>query len=196
MDLSAPPLPTEPTQDDPQTSTLELLRGIAEKQASLSGQNAMLNHQVSQLNQVVGACGQQMMQASRALTDELQKFKTGGPQRAMAAVFHKLFRELSGFSGQMDDLAHAASEAGLATEWLDALHLSQSRLETLLKSWGCVPIAIQVGQDEFDAELHESDTALPGEVPDGTPENIIVKVRRRGWRLHDAILSHPLVVVS
>lgn len=188
--------PAEPAHAEPQTA---LLREIADKQSSLMGQGAMLHHQLSQfsqLGQVVGAAGQQIMQASRALEGELQKLQTGGPQRAMAAIFHKLFRELTAFSGQLDDLVHAATEAGLATEWLDALHLSQGRLESLLKSWGCVPIAIRTGADEFDAELHEADAALPGEVPPGTPDNIIVKVRRRGWQLHDAILSHPLVVVS
>jgi len=33
-------------------------------------------------------------------------------------------------------------------------------------------------------------------VPDGVPEHVIVKVRRRGWIMNEQILQHPQVVVS
>lgn len=187
--------PVEPVID-PSAEMPALIREIADKQASLMGQGAMLNHQLMQMGQLIGGWAQQMQQSSKALGDELQKFQTGGTQRAMAAVFHKLFRELAAFANQMDDVVSGAGAAGLPPDWMDALRLMQGRLEELLKSWGCTPVAIELGKDEFDPEVHESVAAQPGDVPEGMPEHTIARVLRRGWRLHDALLHHPQVVVA
>ena len=57
-------------------------------------------------------------------------------------------------------------------------------------------IVSRVGAEEFDPEIHEAAEPEAGEVTGTTPENVIVKVRRRGWKLHDQVLQYPLVVVN
>ncbi len=180
---------------------------LARALADLSGQNSFLRQQLSQLYGVVGQLSQtvvtqseQSLKARVALQQELQKFQTGGPQRAMAGLYNKLFRELIEHVNEMDALLagldQAEQEHTIEGEWLKAIRITRNRFEQLLQNWGCRPMPIRVGEEEFNPEIHDAVHAEENEIPASVPDNIIVKVRRRGWMLHDHILQHPQVVVS
>lgn len=97
---------------------LALLQETATRQTALcqdmgnvSGQGAFLRQQVSQLYEAVrqlydavGTQCRQLLESDGALQQELQRFQTGGPQRAMAGVFHKLFRDLVRHVAELDEL--------------------------------------------------------------------------------------------
>jgi molecular chaperone GrpE (heat shock protein) len=179
---------------------------LSQEVANLAGQGAFLRQQVSQmydavrqLYDAVGSQCRQLLQSDQTLQQELQRFQTGGPQRAMAAVFHKLFRELVAHVGELDQLLSLAEEhppTESEAAWLRSVGVVRNRFEDLLKEWGCVPVPVAVREDLFDPEIHEAAPAEPGVTYDGIPEHVIVKVRRRGWALHGQVLMLPLVVVS
>ena len=172
----------------------------------MGGQGAFLRQQVSQLYEAVrqlydavGAQCRQLLESDQGVRQELQRFQTGGPQRAMAGVFHKLFRDLVRHVAELDELlaladGHPPAEAEMA--WLGSVRILRDRFEMLLKDWGCTPIAVAVGQEEFDPEIHEAAPAEPRRSHAGVRENVIVQVRRRGWTLHGQVLVLPQVVVS
>lgn len=166
-----------------------------------TGQAAFLRQQVGQLHtavtQLYGAVQAQCVQlrdSDQALLQELQRFQTGGPQRAMAGVYVKLFRDLLRHMNQLDDMVALASGPGaLDPAWSNALRVERDHLEKILKDWGCQPMNIRIGEDEFDPERHE---AAPEEVGVDSASHRIAAVRRRGWLLADTVLQHPLVVTG
>jgi molecular chaperone GrpE (heat shock protein) len=174
--------------------------------ADLRGQSAFTRQQISQLHEAVRQlydavtfqC-RQLQESDQALLQELQRFQTGGPQRAMAAVFHKLFRDLLRHVAHLDDLVALGGQGHRHAKerpWIEALGVTRNGFERVLQDWGCTPIDVRVGEEQFDPERHEAVAAEPGEIPAGTPEQIVVRVRRRGWQLHGSVLQYPLVVVS
>lgn len=179
---------------------------FAQALTELTSQNAFQRQQlvqlyaaVGQLYQAVSVQCQQLLQSDTALQQELQKFQTAGPQRAMAGVFAKLFRDLLKHINELDDLValkETQAQDAAPPAWFGALRILRDSFETVLNDWGCAPMAIQLGLQEFDPEQHEAVAAEAGEVPVDTPEHIIVKVRRRGWIMNEQILQHPKVVVS
>jgi len=203
------PAAAGPNSDPPEQQVIAGRSEIAQALTDLSSQNefqrqqlAQLYAAVSQLYQAVSAQCQQLLQSDAALQQELQKelqkFQTGGPQRAMAGVFAKLFRDLLKHINELDDLiARNETQAqDVAPAWFDALRILRDSFEAILNDWGCAPVAIQLGVQEFDPEVHEAVAAEAGDVPAGAPEHIIVKIRRRGWIMNEQILQHPQVVVS
>jgi len=180
--------------------------GFAQILKETTGQAALQRQQlgqvytaVGQLYQAVSAQCQQLLQSDTALQQELSKFQTGGPQRAMAGVFAKLFRDLIKHANELDELVMRNETQSLdaaAQSWFEALRIMRNQYEVLLKDWGCTPMPIQVGVEEFDPERHEAIAAEPGDVPEGAPAHTIVRVRRRGWIMNEQILQYPQVVVS
>jgi molecular chaperone GrpE (heat shock protein) len=190
----------------PQTdSLLELLQEARQEQAKMQLSLSQLEGQTAFLRQVVmqyvGTIGEQLNvlnQNEQVLSQELQKLSSGGTQRAMAAVFYKFFRDLLNVMNQLDALV-ATGEVSLAKsdpEWMNSMVALQNHLEKVFKDWGCETILVTVLADHFSPEIHEAVPALEGEVPPGSPKNVIYVVRRRGWQLHGVILQYPQVVVS
>ena len=214
-DHGAAPQPSQPAKpagagDEDVRSLLERVsEGYARLEQVLqdvSGQSAMLRQQSGQMyeavRQLYGAVSAQCVQlrdSDLALLDELQKFQTGGPQRAMAGVFYKLFRDLLKHMNQLDELVRQGdrgAQGEAERPWMAATRVARDGLESILRDWGCVPLAIKEGEDEFDPEVHEA-------VPDGgragvssSDGNRVVSVVRRGWQLSGVLLQHPQVIVN
>ena len=161
---------------------------------------ALLREQVGQLHEAVrqlyGAVSAQCVQlrdSDLALLREMQKLQTGGPQRAMAGVYNKLFRDLLGHMNQLEELIAIARGDGRDPAWVAALTAARDRFEAILRDWGCSPIEVHVGEEEFDPEIHEP-------APDSTSTGDagkIREVRRRGWRNGGGdVLQLPLVVIG
>jgi molecular chaperone GrpE (heat shock protein) len=167
---------------------------VVERLDAIAGQVTLLRHQVlQQLGGLGGLLGQQ----AAAVKAELDVFRTGGPKHAMAAVFHKLFRDLVGHMNALDEMADGhAVENPAAAEWQRAFQIARQRFESFLVDWGCEPIKVEIGRDQFDPDIHESIPAGDIEIPPGTEANVILAVKRRGWRLHGTIIQYPLVMVS
>jgi molecular chaperone GrpE (heat shock protein) len=172
---------------------------IRKQMFELAGQNAFLAQQMAQ---ILGLIGQQLgaLRESEAdLRSELKKFQTGGPQHAMASVFHKLFRDLISHINQLDALAEMSPKAARTAEeqsWIEAIQVLRGGFESLLIGWGCQPMSIAEGVDQFDPEQHEAVSPFEGEIPLDLPANLVVSVRQRGWKLHNTILQYPQVVIS
>lgn len=111
-----------------------------------------------------------------------------------AGVYHKVFRDLVAHMNHLDDLvALSAGAAGASVEaiWSTSLRPVRDQFESLLSNWGVQTIEIRIGQDLFDPEIHEAVLAEDDEpLPDG-PKKVVLKVRQRGWKLHDVVLQHP-----
>ncbi len=172
---------------------------FAEQFEAMGKLNAQLQQHVGQLYGAVSHQCNQLLQSDATVVQELRKFQTGGPQRAMAGVFHKLMRELVRHVANLDDLV-ALGEKGTRQPaekpWLDAIRTARDALEATLKEWGCEPVAVEPGKTVFDAECHEAVPAEPGEVPASAAPHVVAKVRRRGWKLHDSVLLYPQVLVG
>src|SRR5262249_15868484 len=133
-----------------------------------------------------------------ALREEFRKLQTGGPQRAMAGVYARFFRDLLKVTNQLDELVRLGESGGRQESekpWIDALRITRDSLEATLGEWGWTPIPVKPGDDEFNPEIHEAVVGDAG--PQGTSvSGRIVRVVRRGWALAGVILQHPQVIVS
>ena len=164
-----------------------------------SRQNQMVLERVMNLNACMISQTNQLGQNHQDLKKELQKFQTGGPQRAMTAVYIKLFRDLITHLNHMDDLISSYEKSETINEnkaWAESLLVLRRNLESILKEWGVTPIPIQVGKESFNPEFHEAVPPMAGDIPESAPVNIIFKICRRGWALCDTILQYPQVVAS
>jgi molecular chaperone GrpE (heat shock protein) len=198
------------TQAAAQQETVDLLPELRQGQTrmeqaiqDLSGQGAFLRLQVGQvldtMRQLCGIVGNQCTLAAQdqeTLREEFRKLQTGGPQRAMAGVYARLFRDLLKVINQLDELVRLG-ESGARQEsekpWIDAMRITRDGLEATLVEWGCTPIPVKP-DDEFDPEIHEAvlgDAGMQGDSASGR----IARVVRRGWGLAGVILQHPQVIV-
>ena len=183
------------------------LQGLAENQAqlgqqvaSLQTQNLFLSQQMAQMTSTLSRQVNTLSSGEEALRAELRRFQTGGPQHAMAAVFHKLFRDLLGHISQLDALVELGQKQAKHSEteqsWVEAICALQGGFEATLSAWGCTPVQIEERVTAFDPECHEAVPAGEDELPEGPPKGVIVRVRRRGWKLHGVIIQFPQVIVS
>lgn len=76
--------------------------------------------------------------------------------------------------------------------WLTGILHIQKQLQDVLGEWQVEEIQVATG-DKFDPSLHESMAAEPN---DQIPEDHIVSVLNRGYRLHGRVLRPALVVTS
>jgi molecular chaperone GrpE (heat shock protein) len=176
---------------------------VVERLRNLEAQSNFLLQQVAYLLQAVNQHSAALQDNQVELKQELKRFQTGGPQRAMAAVFYKLFRDLLNVMNQLDDLVALGLDGERTEEekpWIRSLKMLHRQFEFILTEWGCRPVDIQLFVTEFDPELHEAipaEEGIPSLDPDGKPipEDTIVKVEQRGWMLQDTVLQYPRVVV-
>ncbi len=171
----------------------------------LGGSNAFLRQQVSQLyeavRQLYGAVSaqcSQLTESDRMIVDELRKFQTGGPQRAMAGVYAKLFRDLIQHMNQLDDmirLAEQGSNDASVKSWIESVRVARGGLETVFTDWGCTAIVVRLGEDRFDPEVHE---AVRSDGAEGASDggDRIARVMRRGWLFGGTVLQYPQVLVN
>lgn len=166
------------------------------KISDIDKQNSLLLEQISDLSMAVYAQANQLKQNEDNLLKELKKFQSVGTQRAMGAIFYKLFRELLEHINRLDELLalHQGDEVG--DSWLESISIVRDHFEKILADWGCKPVRIDIEKEQFDPEIHESVESADVVIPESVPENTIVKVTRRGWRLHDYVLQYPQVIVS
>ncbi|MGD2088739.1 MAG: nucleotide exchange factor GrpE [Candidatus Aminicenantes bacterium] len=179
-------------------TSLEEQRDIKKKLDQLAERNPILE-QIIDLSNTVYTHSNQLKQSEEKLLGELKKFQLEKPQRAMFSIFNKLFRDLLSHMNHMDELLKDEKITGKSENelaWIKALKVLCGHLESILREWGCFPMAVKEGEEQFDPEIHEAVKAIGEEIESSLPENIIVKVRRRGWKLHDQILQYPQVVVS
>jgi molecular chaperone GrpE (heat shock protein) len=163
----------------------------------LRQQVGQLHGAVSQLYDAVSAQCVQLQKSDAALVQELQRLQTGGPQRAMAGVYAKLFRDLITLINELDSLVGVAEQGMKASgddSWLMALRIVRDRFEKVLRDWGCTPIEVRVGEDEFNPEIHEA--VAPAATTPSRNSNKIVGVHRRGWEFGGTLLQYPQVHVD
>ena len=169
-----------------------------------NNQTVFMRQQVGQLfnavNQLYGAVSAQCTQlrdSDNALLQELQKLQTGGPQRAMAGIYAKLFRDLIKPMNELDSLVAVAEkdeQTSSDDSWLLSLRIVRDLFEEVLRDWGCSPIEIRIGQDEFNPEIHEAIAA--DNAAERSSNNKITAVQRRGWMFGDTLLQFPQVRVD
>jgi molecular chaperone GrpE (heat shock protein) len=173
---------------------------VLQKIANQESQQTIVMQQLRELSLNVYTNSSQLQAATQNLQQEIGKLQTGGPQRAMAGLFFKLFRELVEHVNRLDDILNLDGSNDQNVEhdghWRRAVETLRAHLEGILASWGVKPVFPDVGKELFDPEKHEAVPAEEGEVTEEIPPNIIIHVRRRGWQLQEQILQFPQVVVS
>lgn len=198
---TAQPEPAEPRELAAALGTLaDTQANMSQVLANLQSQNLFLSQQIAQLGAALTPQLASLSSGEQALLAELRRFQTGGPQHAMAAVFHKLFRELLVQMNQLDALVALAGQADQTADsdrrWIDAIGVLRGGLEATLSAWGCAAMPVEPGVTVFDPEIHEALPSDPADRPPGQPPGRVVSVRRRGWKLHGVIIQFPQVIVS
>ena len=180
------------------TESLHAQKEIKQELARLGNQNPIID-QIIQLSNIVYTHARQLHQSEEKMLGELKKFQLEKPQRAMISVFNKLFIDLLGHINHLDELLkieETVKRNENETTWINAVEVLRDHYESVLKEWGCTPIQIKVGEAQFDPEIHESVEAFEESIDPSMPQNVIIKVLKRGWRLHDQIIQFPQVIVS
>lgn len=191
--------PADAAQDGPEWSA-QIAQAVQDGNSQtmfLRQQVSQLHGAVSQLYDAVSAQCVQLQKSDSAVLQELQKLQTGGPQRAMAGVYAKLFRDFVTGMNELDALVELADKNAKASgddSWLMALRIVRDRFEKVLRDWGCTPVEIRIGQDEFNPEIHEAVASTAANAGRGSDK--IVGVQRRGWSFGDTLLQYPQVHVD
>jgi molecular chaperone GrpE (heat shock protein) len=184
----------------PETSNIsEKIDKVIEKLGQNDGQNALLLQQIIDLSSLVYTQGDRLNQLESKIFNEFKLIRTGSAQQAMVSVFQKFFRDLIKIINNLDDLLvehpeHQYSEDGKA--WIKSIKILQIQFEETLKDWGCVPVEVKSGSELFDPEIHEAvGTDENSEFAD-LPENTIVKIHRRGWKIQNQVIQYPQVLTN
>jgi molecular chaperone GrpE (heat shock protein) len=80
--------------------------------------------------------------------------------------------------------------------WIKAIVILRSGFESILKDWGLEEIKISEGIDIFNPELHQAVESMEELDNTNVPEETIIKVYKRGWKLQNFIIQYPQVVVK
>jgi len=178
--------------------SLQTQKVIKQGLARLGNQNPILD-QVIHLSNTVYTHTDQLRQSEEKILGELKKFQLEKSQRAMISVFNKLFIDLLDHMNHLDDLLKnedPIERDEKEAAWIKALEVLRNQYESVLKEWGCTPIPIKIGEEQFDPEIHEAVESDGESIDPSCPRNVIIQIHRRGWRLHDQILQFPQVIVS
>jgi molecular chaperone GrpE (heat shock protein) len=194
------------------TQNAEVLLQIVQQQTdllqklnNLNVQNSFLLQQTSHVLQATSQQSEIVQNSEKKLYQELKRFQTGSTQRAMSAIFYKLFRDVLKILNQIDVLAQSNDESEYSERelaWIKAIQMLQGQFENFLMEWGCTLIDIKTYKTEFDPEFHEATlsgaegVSITDIEAKPLPENIIIHVQQRGWQMQDTILQYPIVVVS
>ena len=205
---------TEGSQENQSNDDGSFLEELRKQQGELTGvvhelgsQHIFMIQQLSHILAKVNLQEEGVRTTEQTIRQELARLQRSSSQRAMAAIFHKLFRDLLVVMNQLDELVETGETRRPISEReedssLESIRLIRGRFEQILKEWGCEPVSVEVNTTEFDSRLHEAIPPPPEfDTPilrDGqpVPDNTIVWVKRRGWQLHDIMLQYPQVVVN
>jgi len=177
---------------------------LSEMVKTIKSQNEFLLQQIGHILQKFNQQTDLLENNQNEIKGEFKRFQTGGPQRAMAAIFYRLFRDLLKLMNQLDELV-LLEDSGEHTreelDWIRSLKMLHGHLEFILTEWGCEIMDISPFQTPFDPDLHEAvppEEEKPTHKPQGKkiPEGTIIKVKQRGWILQGTILQYPRVVVK
>jgi len=165
---------------------------------NLAKDSSLQMEQLLQLSQTVYQQNNLINESELRLLQELKRFHTSTPQRGMAVVFQKFFKDLVGLLNNFDDLVLGLNpdEVKSSDSWFKSISLLQLNLETILKDWGLEEIPVKEGVDIFDPEIHEAVGVIEGEIAEELAEDTIIKQVRRGWKLQTFIIQYPQVTVK
>jgi len=118
-------------------------------------------------------------------------------------MFRKLHDELKEFGSKKDKANKINELTRLVNEleerlvqekkdYLEGLEITRDNLWRTLESEGVKEIEIKVGSDRWDSRFHELFKKEESKEPAGT----IVKVREKGYLLHDRIIRPAKVIIS
>lgn len=172
---------------------------ILQKINGLEEMNSLLLQQVIELSRSVYLQNAQVKQSEQIILDELGKFRKAAPDKALSAVLFKLFEDIINSVSQIDELVTPeiyVKKTEAEIPWIKALEITRNQLESILRTWGCTVMNVEEGKEAFNPEIHQAVQAPAGFPESSLPENTIVKIMRRGWRINDFILQYPQVIVN
>jgi molecular chaperone GrpE (heat shock protein) len=175
------------------------LETIEHKIKNIEEQNSMMLNQIINLSGLIYGQQNQIGQLDEKILQEFKKLQSRSVQQAMASVFHKFFKDLIGVMNNMDDLLSVSNDQinpENMNPWLESVKILRSSLEAVLIDWGCVPVKVVPGQDQFDPEFHQAIGVHTENENDKKPENTILKVQRRGWKVQETIIQYPQVITN
>lgn len=130
----------------------------------------------------------------RALADlenTRKRFETEKTQIARFAQFAAALDLLPVIDNFYRATEHVPAEQQQEAWVVGVMHIQKQLLE-VLSDWGVSEIPAQVG-DQFDPNLHE---ALGTTLNDQVPEDQIITIQSKGYRLQDRVLRPTKVIVS
>jgi molecular chaperone GrpE len=127
------------------------------------------------------------------LAADFDNFKKRSRQEQMETIQHASAELISRLLPALDDLHKALENKpdGVDAAWLKGVELSVRKLEDALKAHGLE--AIDAVGKPFDPNVHE---AIGHEESTEHPEDTVVQVLRRGYRIRDRVVRPALVKVA
>jgi molecular chaperone GrpE len=127
------------------------------------------------------------------LAADFDNYKKRSRQEQLETIQHASAELISRLLPGLDDLHKALDHKpdGLDEAWVKGVELSVRKLEEALSAHGLEPIEA-VGKP-FDPKFHE---AIGHEESSEHPEDSVVQVLRRGYRIRDRVVRPALVKVA
>jgi molecular chaperone GrpE len=152
-------------------------------------QTALLEAKIAELE----SAGAEAKDRHLRLAADFDNFKKRSRQEKLETIQHASAELIGRLLPALDDLHKALDHQpeGVDDAWLKGVELSVRKLEEALKAHGLE--AIEAVGKPFDPNVHE---AIGYEESAEQPEDTVVQVLRRGYRIRDRVVRPALVKVA
>jgi len=165
----------------------------------LEKNSEMQIEQLMQLSLIIYQQNKLISDSEGTLLNEFKNFHSTSPQKSMVVIFQKFFKDMVKLLTNFDDLLKGTGQGKdnePANSWIKSVKLLQLNLETILKDWGLEEIKVREGEDIFNPENHEAVVDTEETDSQHISDDTIIRVVKRGWRLHNFIIQYPQVIVK
>jgi len=140
-------------------------------------------------------CEEHLAGWKRALADydnlqkDLARAKGEMQRNTVESFFDRLIPTIDHFDQALENSPKLANDEMEA--WIDGVKHIRDSLVTIAAEFDCYPI--EPADQLFDPMLHE---AVATEADESKPDEIIIKLTQRGWKLGDKVIRPAKVIVN
>jgi molecular chaperone GrpE len=160
-----------------------------ERAETAAGESSFLEAKIAELESAAAEAKDRHLR----LAADFDNYKKRSRQEQLETIQHASAELIGRLLPALDDLHQALDHKpkGVDPAWLKGVELSVRKLEEALKAHGLE--AIEAVGKPFDPNVHE---AIGHEESSEHPEDTVVQVLRRGYRLRDRVVRPALVKVA